>query len=230
MKKKQRAASKKTEKKREAERKSLFRVWIVETFLPAGVFALFVITFIAQIYKIPSGSMRPTLKEGDRILVVKFIYGIRVPFTGKWLLQRRPPKRGDVMVFLFDKDPWEEKKFIERVIGHLFRKEALSNRRNFIKRVIGAPGDRIEIKDGNLYVNGQLIDEPPAIPRERFYYNKGLFYTQGELTVSEGSFFVLGDNSDNSRDSRYWGFVPMEKVRGKALFIIWPPKRMRIIH
>ena len=229
--KKQRAkVTNKPKDEKDPGRKSLFRIWVLETFVPAGAIALFVITFIAQIYKIPSGSMIPTLKVGDRIVVAKFIYGIRVPFTGRWFLQRRPPKRGDVMVFLFDKDPWEKKTFTERLTGYLFRKEPWSNRKNFIKRVIGTPGDRIEIKDGNLYVNGQLIDEPPNIPKERFYYNRGLFYTQGELTVPKGNYFVLGDNSYNSRDSRYWGFVPLAKVKGKAVFIIWPPRRIGVIH
>ncbi len=230
-----RAGNRKLEEKEDVKKKSLFRIWIVETFLPAGIFALFVITFIAQIYKIPSGSMIPTLKVGDRILVAKFIYGIRVPFTGKWLLQRRPPERGDVIVFLFDKDPQEERSFSDRVTGFLFRKESWSNRRNFVKRAIGTPGDRIEIKGGNLYVNGKLIDEPPAIPLDRFYYNlreggSETFYTHGELVVPEGNFFVLGDHNSNSRDSRYWGFVPLEKIRGKAVFIIWPPRRIGIIH
>ncbi|NOX97596.1 MAG: signal peptidase I [Nitrospirae bacterium] len=234
--KKQREGNKKPEKKGEEEKKkSLFRVWIIETFIPAAAVALFVITFIAQIYKIPSGSMIPTLKVGDRILVVKFTYGIRVPFTGKWLFQHRRPKRGDVMVFLFDKDPWEKKTFINRVTGFLFRKEPWSNRMNFIKRVIGTPGDRVEIKDGNVYINGQLIDEPPAIPKDRFYYNvkegsREVFYTKGEIVIPKNNYFVLGDNSANSRDSRYWGLVPIEKVKGKAVFIIWPPRRIGVIH
>lgn len=231
--KKPKTARKNPEKKNKTERKSLFRIWVVETLIPAGLAALFIITFVAQIYKIPSGSMRPTLEVGDRILVAKFIYGIRVPFTGRWFLQHRPPRRGDAIVFLFDKDARGEKKFIERVIGSLFRKEAWSNRKNFIKRVIGTPGDKVEIKDGNLYINGQLLDDSPAIPRERFYYRvygESLFYAEGGVTVPEGNFFVLGDNSANSRDSRHWGFLPLEKVKGKALFIIWPPGRMGIIH
>ena len=225
-------AGKKLEKKKEAEKKSLFRVWIIETLLPAGIYALFVITFIARIYSIPSGSMIPTLEIGDRILVTKFTYGLRVPFTGRWIFQRRLPRRGDAIVFLFDKDVEEERGFRERVIGFLFRGEVWSERKNFIKRVVATPGERMKINDGNLYINGQLIDEPPAIPRERFFYNlygENLFYTQGELTVPEGNFFTLGDNSARSRDSRHWGFVPLEKVRGKAVLIIWPPGRMGII-
>ncbi len=219
-------------KKRDERRKSLWRIWVVDTVLPAVALALVITTFIGQLYKIPSGSMRPTLQEGDRILVCKFIYGLRIPFSGRWFLQRRPPKRGDVAVFLYDKDPWEERKFLKRVTDFLLRKKPWSNRRNFIKRVIGTPGERIEIKDGDLYVNGQVIDEPPALPRKRFYYNKygeSLFYTHGEKSVPEGNFFVLGDNSSSSKDSRYWGFVSMEKVKGKALFIIWPPGRIRLI-
>ena len=203
-------------KKKDKAKKSLWRVWLIETIVPAAALALFITTFIGQLYKIPSGSMRPTLQEGDRIMVCKFIYGLRIPFSGKWLFHVRPPKRGDVTVFLFDKDIGKKPK-------------------NFIKRVIGTPGERVGIKGGNLRINGQLIDEPPAIPGERFYYNlkaggQGLFYTEGELTVPDNRFFVLGDNSRNSRDSRWWGFVPLRKVRGKAICIIWPPGRIGLIH
>ncbi len=230
--KKQETASKKLEKTGEGERKSLFRIWIVETLLPAGICALFIITFVVRIYHIPSGSMRPTLEVGDRILVAKFIYGIRVPFTGRWLFQRQPPRRGDNIVFLFDEGQEEERGFVEKIIGSLFRGEAWSERKNFIKRIVATPGERMEINDGNLYINGQLIDESPAFPRERFYYNlhgENLFYTQREIAIPESNFFVLGDNSARSRDSRHWGFVPLERVRGKAILIIWPPGRMGII-
>ncbi len=231
--KKQRVEDHKLEKESEPEKKkSLFRIWIVETFIPAGVIALFVITFIAQIYKIPSGSMIPTLKVGDRILVVKFSYGIRIPFSGQWLFWR-PPKRGDVVVFLYDKGPRQKKDFIDRVSGALLHKEPWSNRKNFVKRLIGTPGDRVEIKDGHIYIDGKLIDDPPAIPLDRFYYNvygKNVFYSEGELTVPKGDYFFLGDNNYNSLDSRYWGFVTRNKIKGKALFIIWPPSRIGVIH
>lgn len=209
-------------KKRDETRKPLWRIWIVDTIVPAVAMALFVVTFIGQLYKIPTASMRPTLQERDRILVCKFIYGLRIPFSGKWLLQRRPPKRGDIIVFLYDK-------------------EGFKHRKNYIKRLVAVGGETLEIKDGKVYINGESIAPSPAFPEERIYYNRKerywpggkkfpIFYRSGEIKVPEGHFLVLGDNSLNSKDSRWWGFVPLRKVRGKAICIVWPPRRIGLIH
>lgn len=219
--------------KSESLLKSFFRICIIETLIPAGIIALFIITFVAQLYKIPSGSMIPTLKVGDRILVAKFTYGVRIPFSGKWCLGRRSPERGDVVVFLFDKDIEEERSFIKKIEDWIRYRKPWNKKRNFIKRIIGTPGDQVEIKEGNIYINGELIDDPVSIPRERFYYNgdnENMFYTEGDIVIPDNNYFVLGDNSANSKDSRYWGLVSKEKLKGKALLIIWPLGRMGSIH
>ncbi len=220
---KKRKREKEKLKKRDEARKPLWRIWIIDTIVPAAALALFVITFIGQLYKIPSGSMRPTLQEGDRILVCKFIYGLRIPFSGRWFLQRRPPKRGDVIVFLYDKEGFEYRK-------------------NYIKRVVAVGDEMLEVKGGKVYINGEPIPSSPAFPEERMYYNRNhkywqsaqgqlpMSYRSGKVKVPEGHLFVLGDNSRSSKDSRWWGFVPLRKVRGKAICIIWPPGRIGLIH
>ena len=185
--------------------KSIIREW-VESILIALVLALFIRTFIIQAFKIPTGSMRPTLIEGDRILVNKFLYGAKIPFTQIRLPKVRDPQRLDVIVFVYPED----------------------KRRDFIKRLIAFGGETVEVRGGSLYINGQIIDDP--IARQIHYYNRGEFAEEGQgIEVPAGSFFVLGDNSASSRDSRYWGFVPEELLIGKAEVIYWPLNRIRLL-
>ena len=173
--------------------KSAFRENL-ESILWAAALALAIRTFIVAPFKIPSGSMRPTLMEGDRILVSKFLYHVR------------EPRRGDIIVFRFPENP----------------------RRPFIKRLIGVGGDRVEIRDGHVMVNDH--PQSPSMRRETYYYNQGPFGQEHAVTqVPEDAYFVLGDNSASSHDSRFWGFVPKRLLIGKALCIFWPPHRIRIL-
>jgi len=175
----------------------------VEAILIAVVLALFIRTFIVQAFKIPSGSMMNTLLIGDHILVNKFIYGVKIPFTnGKNLIPIFDPQRRDIVVFKYPEDP----------------------EKDFIKRVVGVAGDTIEVKEKELYVNGTLqteteyaIHQDPRIIPEK-YTERDNF---GPVTVPENSLFVMGDNRDNSHDSRFWGFVDLKAVRGKAFIIYW---------
>jgi len=186
-------------------KKSVVREW-VESIVIAFILAMIVRTFIVQAFKIPTGSMRTTLIEGDIILVNKFIYGVKVPFTGLRLPALRGPERGDVIVFIYPQD----------------------RKKDFIKRLIGLPGETVEIKNGSIFINGQPSLE--SIFGTNFYYNYGGFGREGnKITVPDDSYFVLGDNSASSKDSRYWGFVPRGDILGKALVIYWPPKRIRMI-
>ena len=166
----------------------------VESILWAVAVALVIRTFIIAPYKIPSGSMHPTLLEGDRILVSKFTYRFR------------EPQRGEIIVFRFPEDP----------------------KRPFIKRLAALGGDKVEIRDGQLLVNGKPPDSP--IVRALHYYNQGQFGQARDVTdIPTGEYFVLGDNSASSHDSRFWGFVPKRLLIGKALCIFWPPNRMRVL-
>jgi signal peptidase I len=188
------------------KKKSDLREWI-----EAAVFAAFLAfcvirPFIVQAFKIPTGSMRPTLLEGDLILVNKFIYGAKIPFTHLRLPEFKEPARGDVVVFIYPED----------------------KSKDFIKRLIGLPGDTVEIKSGNIYIDGKALSDP--VFNQRYYYNRGDFGQEGKsLVVPPDSYFVLGDNSGSSKDSRYWGFVPKDNILGEALIIYWPPQRIRII-
>lgn len=187
-------------------KKSAFRE-NAESIVVAVILALVVRTFFLQAFKIPSGSMRPTLMEGDRILVNKVVYGIRIPFTPLRLPAIHPPRRGDIVVFRGPEDP----------------------RRDFIKRLAGVGGDEAEIRDLRLWVNGRPLADPPIF-RERVYYNRGPFGEVGvPIKVPAHHYFFLGDNSGSSRDSRYWGFVQGSEVIGRAFFIYWPPKRIRYL-
>jgi len=140
------------------------------------------------------------------ILVNKFIYGAKAPFINLRLPGLRQPRRGDVVVFIYPQDL----------------------KKDFIKRLVGLPQDKIAIKNGTLFVNGEPLTDP--VFSQRFYYNRGDFAKdEEEIVVPQGNFFVLGDNSASSKDSRYWGFVPEENVIGKAILIYWPLQRIRII-
>jgi len=191
---------------KQTKSKSVLREWI-ESILWAAFLALCVIRpFVAQAFKIPTGSMRLTLLEGDLILVNKFIYGAKVPFTHYRLPALRQPRRGDVVVFIYPED----------------------RKKDFIKRLAGLPGETIEIKGGSIYVNDKPAPEP--IFNQVYYYNRGEFGAEGQkIVVPADSYFVLGDNSVSSKDSRYWGFVPKDDLLGQAMIVYWPPQRIRLI-
>lgn len=167
----------------------------------ALVLALFIRTFVVQAFKIPSGSMEPTLEIGDHILVNKFIYGIKIPLTSVNLFPLEKPKRSDVLVFIYPLDPSKD----------------------FIKRVVGVEGDTIRIVNKKLYINGSEVPDPYAVYKEDSLFSPEVQKRDnfGPVTVPKGSLFVLGDNRDRSLDSRFWGFVPLEDVRGKAFIIYW---------
>jgi len=187
------------------KKKSVIRDW-AESIIIAFFLALVIRAFLVQAFKIPTGSMRMTLIEGDLILVNKFIYGAKVPFTNLRLPELRSPKRGDVVVFIYPED----------------------KDKDFIKRLVGLPGDTVEIKGGSIYVNDKPVPEP--IFNQIYYYNQGQFGLAGEkIVVPPDAYFVLGDNSATSKDSRYWGFVPKNNLLGQAMVIYWPPQRIRTI-
>lgn len=185
--------------------KAVVREW-VESIVVALVLAIFIRTFFVQAFKIPSGSMRMTLLEGDRILVNKLRYGAKVPFTKMRLPGFTKPKRGDVIVFVYPEDP----------------------KKDFVKRLIALGGETVEIKDGHLYINGRLVEDQPV--HNIYYYNRGDYgETNQIIKVPEHTYYVLGDNSGSSKDSRYWGFVPEELLIGRAELIYWPLTRIRTV-
>ncbi len=183
------------------KRKSTFREY-AEAIIVALILALIIRTFVVQAFKIPSGSMEPTLEIGDHILVNKFIYGIKIPFTSINLFPWESPQRGDVLVFIYPLEP----------------------EKDFIKRVIGVGGDTVRIVDKKLYINGVEVPDPHAVYKEDTILSGGEGQKRdnfGPVTVPKGSLFVMGDNRDRSLDSRFWGFVPLEDVKGKAFIIYW---------
>jgi len=187
------------------KRKSALWEW-VESIVIAFILAMIIRTFIVQAFKIPTGSMRPTLLEGDIIMVNKFIYGAKIPFVNLRLAKFREPKRGDVIVFIYPENP----------------------KKDFIKRLVAFGGETVEIKDGTVYINSQPLLDP--VFSRIYYYNRGEFANDTQkITVPKASYFVLGDNSASSQDSRYWGFVPYKNLLGKALIVYWPLPRIRII-
>lgn len=155
--------------------------WVI-SILIAIVLAFFIRYFIVELYMVEGPSMRPTLQNGERLVVNKFIYRFK------------DPERGQVLVFRYARDP----------------------SRDFIKRVIAVAGDTIEIKDGRIFLNGQLLNEPYILERTRGSYPAA--------TVPEGHIYVMGDNRNNSEDSRFKdvGFVPLELIKGKAVAVFWP--------
>jgi signal peptidase I len=182
------------------QKKSLFREY-TESIIIAVVLALFIRAFIVQAFKIPSGSMEDTLLIGDHLLVSKFIYGTDLPFTDKRIFKIRDPRRGDVIVFIYPEDP----------------------RKDFIKRVIGVPGDVVEGKAKQVFVNGQLYQNPHEVHKETQIIPKeqNPRDTFGPVTVPADSYFVMGDNRDRSYDSRFWNFVPRDQIKGLAFIKYW---------
>jgi signal peptidase I len=163
--------------------------------------ALLIRTFVVQAYEIPSGSMEDTLAINDHILVNKFIYGTRIPFTGHRVLAWREPARGDVIVFEYPKDPSKD----------------------YIKRVIGLPGDQLRIVDRQVYINGEVYDNPHAVHKNPDIVPNIVSPRDNTdtITVPPDSYFVMGDNRDNSLDSRYWGFVKKDQIKGLAFIKYW---------
>lgn len=166
-----------------------------EPFLVAAILAFLIRTFLVGPYKIPTGSMRMTFIEGDRIFADKITYRFK------------KPQRGDIIIF---KAPMDSKK-------------------DFVKRLVGLPGDKIVIRDGKLIINGKTFYSPPF--SQHYYYNREDwdFGKEGQtIEVPEGKYFALGDNSAQSNDSRNWGFIPAKNVVGKAVCIWWPPNRIKL--
>lgn len=173
----------------------------IEAFAIAIVLALFIRAYIMQAYKIPSGSMLETLQIGDHLLANKFLYGVTLPFGDKRILEVRAPRRGDIIVFKYPED----------------------ETKNFIKRIIGEPGDTIEIINKQVFLNGERYDLPAAQHKDSTIYPAELNPrdNMGKVTVPPDSYFMMGDNRDHSLDSRYWGFVHRDKIMGKAVVIYW---------
>lgn len=179
--------------------KSKLQEWVEAIFI-AALLALFIRSFVVQAFKIPSGSMLETLQIGDHLLVSRFAYDIKVPFTNISLYTTGDPERGDVIVFEYPEDPSKD----------------------FIKRVIALPGETFEIRNKQVFINGEAIVEPykqHLDPRIRTHPE--LRDNFKLISVPEDSFLCLGDNRDDSRDSRFWGYVPREAIVGKALILYW---------
>ena len=173
----------------------------IEAILVAIVLALFIRTFVIQAFKIPSGSMKNTLLIGDHILVNKFIYGVKVPFLQTTIVPITNPKHEDIVVFKFPEDPSKD----------------------FIKRVIGVAGDVVEVRDKQVYVNSKLLNPDFGIHNDSYILPASVQPRDnfGPVVVPPHSLFVMGDNRDQSYDSRFWGFVDLKAVKGKALIIYW---------
>ena len=182
-------------------KKSVFREYF-ESLVIAVAVALFVRTFVFQAFKIPTGSMEPNLLVGDHLIVNKMIFAPTMTGFERAILPHRDIHRGDVIVFKFPQDPT----------------------RDFIKRVIGLPGEQLELRRKKMYVNGKELTEPyvhfiaPLSP-ESDKRSDDLREEYGPVTVPPDQYFMMGDNRDNSQDSRYWGFMPASYVKGQALFI-----------
>lgn len=181
-------------------KKSVVREY-AEAIVIALILALFIRSFIVQAFKIPSGSMIPTLLIGDHLLVNKFIYGIKNPFTGATWISIGEPNRRDIIVFKYPENP----------------------KQDFIKRVIGVAGDRIEIIDKKVYVNGEILEVDNAVYRDNRIFPGDVTPRDnlGPIVVPENSLFVMGDNRDNSHDSRFWKFVDLQAIKGKAFILYW---------
>jgi signal peptidase I len=178
-----------------------------ESIVIAVILALFIRTFVVQAFKIPTGSMENNLLIGDHLLVNKFVTGPSGTALERMLLPIRNIRRGDVVVFKYPEEP----------------------ERDFIKRVIGLPGDTIEVRGKRVYINQTRLEEPyvhylepPSAPSDQHEVTSfDLRERYGPVTVPPGHYFVMGDNRDNSQDSRYWGFLPRDYIKGRALVLYW---------
>jgi len=205
-----RTAGKPRKARNERKKKSTLREY-AEAIVIAVILTLFIRTFILQAFRIPTGSMEDTLLVGDFLFVNKFIYGAEIPFTDARLPAVRSPRRGDIMVFKYPRDP----------------------KRDFIKRLVGVPGDTVEIRNKVVYLNGIPQEEPYAKHtstrvRPPGYRNPNIYPpgagnrdNYGPVVVPPHHYFMMGDNRDNSDDSRFWGFLDRDLIKGKAVFIYW---------
>jgi signal peptidase I len=218
-----------------------------DTVFSAALMASLLMIFVVQAFKIPSASMENTLLIGDHLFVNKFLYGIRIPVVGKRVMAVRPPARGDVMVFEFPVHDLTE-----------LHCGSVQYGKDFIKRVIGLPGETVEVRQGRVYINGKILaDEPYAVYKDKYRQPESVHAKEisperyqtlwqehhldmelqdiqrdyfGPVKVPPHEYFMMGDNRDRSCDSRYWGPVPERDVKGKAWFIYWPPARMGAVH
>lgn len=206
---KEKKMSKKEKKKREV---SLFREYF-ELFAETAVFVFFVMTFVVQAFQIPTGSMEDTLLIGDHLLVNKFVYASTFFSWEEKILPIKKVKRGDIVVFRYPEDPTKD----------------------FVKRVIALGGEKIEIRDKKVYINDKPIEEPYKVHKDSVIFNSHEFVPEnvmirdnfGPVVVPEGCYFVMGDNRDNSSDSRYWGFLERDLIKGKPWIIYWSYKAKR---
>ena len=189
---------KETEEKTPTKKKGALRENI-EAICIAIALALFIRAFIVQAFKIPSGSMKETLQIGDHILVNKFIYGIKLPFAGTNIIPISDPDRGDIVVFKFPEDP----------------------KKDFIKRVVGVAGDTVKGIGTKVYINDKEVDNSDGHAVYKMAIGKQATRDFGPITIPENSLFVMGDNRDHSYDSRFWGFVNLKALKGKAFMIYW---------
>ena len=183
-----------------AKQKSSVRDW-AEALIVAFVIAMIIRAFVLQAYRIPSSSMEDTLLKGDHILATKYNYGLTMPFTTyKFLGMDRVPNRGDIIIFTFPGN----------------------HAMDFVKRVIGVPGDTIEVREKNVYINGKPYKQSFEKHTDPFILTQGQGMVRdnfGPVKVDPGNCFVMGDNRDQSYDSRFWGFVPIQNIKGKAFII-----------
>ena len=189
------------------KKKGLIREY-AESIAIAVLLALVIRTYLVQAFKIPSGSMEDTLAIGDHLLVSKFMYGTKIPFVDTRVLTIRDPRQGDVIVFEYPEDPSKD----------------------FIKRVVGVPGDVVEGKEKKVYVNGKQYDNPHEIHKEKDVIPKEMNPrdTFGPVTVPADSYFVMGDNRDRSYDSRFWKFVRRDQIKGLAFIKYWSWDREKL--